>query len=383
MSMSKPKVLFEASPMLDIKKTGVGYYMEQLISSLGQTHGSQLDMTGYYFDFLNHNNKVSPSIPGVTFQKIVYTPGKILSLCRRLRFQPLFEIFIRQNADIVLYTNYVKLPSLLSHKTALIIYDLSFLDHPEYLQTVNLDYLQRFCPPSIKKADLIITISEFTKARILHYFPGITADIIVTPIPPAPACPAGQLNARLSGLGIKPSQYILYLGTIEPRKNIQNLVKAYSQLPEATRNQHALVLAGGKGWKDESIRDEIHKAKQQGHNIIETGYISDDEKAQLYAHSSCFVLASHYEGFGMLVLEAMQYQTPVLVSDIPVFHEVAGNAAVFFDQNSPASIASKIAALLASSTQQSKLASMGTKRLQDFSWTTNATTVYQAFQSLL
>ena len=381
--MSKPKVLFEASPMLDIKKTGVGYYMEQLISSLDQTHGSQLDMTGYYFDFLNRNNKVSPSMPGVTFKKIVYTPGKILSLCRRLRFQPLLDVFIRQSADIVLYTNYVSLPSLSSHKTAIIIYDLSFLDHPEYLQTVNLNYLQRFCPPSIKKADLIITISEFTKARILHYFPGITADIIVTPIPPAPARPAGQLNARLSGLGIKPSQYILYLGTIEPRKNIQNLVKAYSLLPETTRNQHALVLAGGKGWKDEAIHDEISRAKQRGHNIIETGYISDDEKAQLYAHSSCFVLASHYEGFGMPILEAMQYQTPVLVSDIPVFHEVAGNAAVFFDQNSPASMTSQLDALLADPARRKVLTDRGIKRLENFSWTDNANIVHQAFQSLL
>src|SRR5438132_11985501 len=114
--MAKISLLFEAGPMVDIKKTGVGYYTGHLIKSLAEHHGENLQLNGYYFDFLSRNHKQPPKLLHVRFYQVRFIPGKLLSLCRRLHFQPFLEIFVRQKADIVLFTNYVSLPSIQKHR---------------------------------------------------------------------------------------------------------------------------------------------------------------------------------------------------------------------------------------------------------------------------
>jgi glycosyltransferase involved in cell wall biosynthesis len=364
--------------MMDLHKTGVGYYTEHLISNLAKYHGADMQLTGYYFDFLSHNHKQPPALPWTKFKKISLVPGKLLSVCRRLHFQPPLEAFTAARSDALLFTNYVSLPTFSKRPAALCIYDLSFLDHPQYLQSVNLAYLQRFCPPSIKRADLIITISEFTKKRLQHHYPGLAAKIIVTPIPPAPidSQAAHPIDSELLAKGVQPGKYLLYLGTIEPRKNIQNLVRAYALLPDGIRKEYSLVLAGGKGWKDEEILQEIQRQTSAGAHIIQTGYISNEQKHALYKHAASFVLPSHYEGFGMPILEAMQHNTPVVVSDIPIFHEVAGDAAEFFDKDDPQDIANHIVHVLRDPALQNTLKKRAVRQLAAFSWKENAAEVY-------
>ena len=172
--------------MADKKKTGVGYYVEQLVGSLADNHSNSLKLTGYYFDLLNRNGSIPNAPHTVRFRKIKLMPGKLISVCRRLGFQPPLELFTRTHGDITLFTNFVSLPMLRRSKVVLIVYDLGFLDEPQYTQKINLAFLQRFCPPSIRQADTIITISEFTESRLRHYFPDLKANIIVTPIPPPP-----------------------------------------------------------------------------------------------------------------------------------------------------------------------------------------------------
>lgn len=375
-------VLFDANPSADTRKTGVGYYLEHLLQSLPLDKG--LQYRGYYFDFLGHGHKENPIAPGVIFHKIKLVPGKLLSVTRRLGFQPPIELFTPTSSDIIFYTNYVALPSLHKRKVALAVYDLGFLDCPDFTQPVNLKYLSSFCPRSIRRADLIITISEFTKQQLRHHFPNLKADIVVTPIPPVAADISSQhaLGKRLSNLGVKQKQYILFLSTIEPRKNVANLVKAYAALPSKLRSKYSLVLAGGKGWKDEAILEAIQKAQKAGCNIILTGYISENEKTALYQHAAGFVLPSHYEGFGMPVLEAMQYGLPVAVSDIPVFHEVAGKAALYFDKDDVSDMSQKLATLLSDTAVRARLVKAGPAQLASFSWQHNAMIVSDALAKL-
>lgn len=376
-AMSKRRVLFDAGAMLSNQKTGVGYYVSHLMTSLEQTHNADLQLTGYYFNFLNrHKDKV---VGRLRFHKIVLIPGKLLSACRRLGFQPPLELFIRQKSDVIIFTNYVSLPLLRKRKILLVIYDLSFLDTPEFAQDTNLAFLKRFCPPSIRRADTIITISEFTKQRLLHHFPDITSDIVVTPIPPiVGATKKRRLSERLIKKGVKAKKYILYVGTMEPRKNLENLIAAYAGLDQATQQTHSLVLAGGRGWKDEGILAAVAYHQAKGLDIIMTGYVSEEEKNALYTNAACFVLPSHYEGFGMPIFEAMEYGIPVAISDIPVFHEVAGDAAIYFDKNAPEDIAHKITAVLHDSKLRDKLTKNGQARLKAFSWQDNAHKVYKS-----
>ena len=365
--------------MLDNQKTGVGYYVSHLMASLASAYSGQLDLTGYYFNFLNrHGDKVPAGSP-LKFYKIWLVPGKFLALCRRLGFQPFLEIFAPKKFDAVIFTNYVVLPGVRKRQTVLVVYDLGFLDVPEFTQSRNLAYLKRFCPPSIRRADTIITISEFTKARLKHHFPDLKSEIIVTPIPPAnDSVQKTKLTGNLLSKGLSEKGYILYLGTIEPRKNLETLVAAYAALDPSARADYPLVLAGGKGWKDESILAAVADQRSKGANIIMPGYVSDAEKSALYANATCFVLPSHYEGFGMPLLEAMRYGLPVAASDIPVFHEVGGDAVEYFDKDDYRDIADKISAVLKDERLREKLISRAEDRSRTFSWEENADKVYRA-----
>jgi alpha-1,3-rhamnosyl/mannosyltransferase len=381
--MPKRHILFDAGPILDHRKSGVGHYVEYLVGSLADNFKDELQLTGYYFDFLDRHRKAPPMGSKWIGLKIRYIPGKLLALCRRLGFQPPLELFARipKDVDAVIFTNYVSMPLIKRRKKVVVVYDLSFLDVPEYAHPINLKYLQRFCPPSVKSADIVITISEFTKQRLQHYFPDLTAKIVVTPIPPQQnEIGVKEIGGRLEELGVKAKGYILYMGTVEPRKNLETLMQAYVKLSPEIKNKYSLVIAGGKGWKDESILKSLKRCQDEGHNIITTGYVSSAEKSALYANASCFVLASHYEGFGMPLLEAMQHDIPVISSDIPVFHEVAASAALYFDKESSDELCSQISKLLNNAVIRSKLVRAGHERLSAFRWDKNAEEVWGALK---
>lgn len=378
------RVLIEASPMIDLNKSGVGYYVEGFIKSLSSTQNDSLSLTAYYFNFLGMNKEILPKVNKLRLHRIWLMPGKIISLCRKIGIQPYLEFFIRTKTDIIIFTNYVSLPLFNKKvKKVLIVYDMCFLDYPNYVQNKNLDYLTKFCPPSIKESSAIITISEFTKSRITHYFPDLKIPIIVTPIPPLKQSVSSTiLPKRISELGVVSNKYILHIGTIEPRKNIQNLVKAYAMLDKKVRDNYTLVIAGGKGWKDEDIWNDINKYRKDGLRIITPGYVTDNEKRSLYSNATCFVLPSHYEGFGMPILEAMQYNIPSAISDIPVFKEVAGEAALFFNKDSIEDISEKIDQIISNSKVRNKLIREGAIQIKKFNWEDNSKKVINALEAI-
>ena len=380
--MLKSEILFDASPMVDSRKTGVGYYVDYLIKAIGQEFGEKTILTGYYFDFLGLNHKNPEPIKGVRYKRIWLVPGKLLSLTRRLGFQPYLEFFIYKKYRSTLFTNYVSLPQINKNSSSVIIYDLSFLDCPEYIQENNLRFLQTFCPPSIQNAKSIITISEFTKNRIQHYFPNITAPIIVTPVPPSDNHKSASqtLTKSMQSLGINKGAYILFVGTIEPRKNLDVLIDSYTKLDESIRGRFSLVLAGGKGWKIQKTLDKIDALKSRGFKIIITGYVTDEELESLYSNATMFVLPSHYEGFGMPILEAMQYKLPVILSDIPVFREVAGDSALYFDKDSSKELASCINSVFTDSIIKDGIVNNSKVLLKKYSWQENAKIVYEELE---
>jgi glycosyltransferase involved in cell wall biosynthesis len=131
-------------------------------------------------------------------------------------------------------------------------------------------------------------------------------------------------------LGINDDSYFLCVGTLEPRKNIRFLVDAYVALPQHVKEKFSLVLAGGIGWKMADDITYIQTYVDNGERIVMTNYVSDTERQQLYEHARSFVMPSHYEGFGMPVLEAMVYGLPCAVNDIEVFRELCGESVTYF-----------------------------------------------------
>jgi len=384
MSAKPIRILFDAHALLG-QKTGVGYYTSGLIHALAEAHQNDIELVGYYHNFLYRKKTPDlPIAPNISYRQVAFVPGQIVNLLRRLHVPVPIELLTLTRADFILYPNFLGLPSLFKTPSATVIHDLTFIDLPEYVSRKNLQDLQRFIPRQIKRSSFLITVSEFGKKRIHEVFKIPLRDILVTPIPPEPTQPLDPQKEQeiLAKLGIT-GKFMLTLGTIEPRKNLQNMLKAYLKLPEEFQRDYAFVSAGKIGWNCEDDMALLLKLQAEGKHIIRVGYVSEEERAVLYHNATLFTWASHYEGFGMPILEAMSYGTPCAISDIPVFKEVAEDAAIYFDQDKPSSIAKSWLRVLSNPELHTHLAAASTKRADAYRWRTVAESLYDRITKTL
>lgn len=374
--MRYPRVLlFDANPLVNGKKSGVGYYTQSLIQALASTYPEEIKLVGHYFSFLGRKDNIRlPEAPNIEYVRSKIIPGRALSILRRLGLQLPLELFFKRRGDFALFTNFVSLPSFTGIPTAVVVHDLCFLEVPEYVSERNRNFLKRFVPQSLKRARKVIIISAFTKAAVQNHYSVPEDRFIITPIAPAPKIEAPDINIRSLGITKK---YLLFVGTLEPRKNILSLAEAYELLPADIRAKYQLVLAGAPGWYIEETLGYINKLQNSGFGILTLGHVSDKQRAALYEHAELFVLPSHYEGFGMPILEAMSYGVPTAVSNLPVFHEVAGAASYYFNQNDPQDIAASIEKLLRNAHSRQELAKAGHDRLRLYNWKVTAQGLYK------
>ena len=360
---AKIRILFDAHPLIG-KKTGVGYYTQQLITHLAQEYESELELVGYYHNFLGRKHIESlPLGKNIRYKRILFIPGQIVNALNRCGINLPLELLTLNKADFILYPNFWGQPSLLKTPNANIIHDLSYIDVPEFVSEKNARDLTKQVPRAIKRSSFAITVSNFSQQRIHDTYGVALDDILVTYIP---ADPPLTINESTSATPVE-GRYILFIGTLEPRKNLTKLLEAYALLPSDILSKYKLVLAGKIDWKFEDILKKIEEIKQQGGNVEYLGYVDDKTKALLYKNASCFVLPSLYEGFGMPILEALSYNTPVCASDIPVFREVAGEAVEYFDPRDTKSIASCIVETLSSPVNNKNIANAQQITWQDIS----------------
>jgi glycosyltransferase involved in cell wall biosynthesis len=175
--------------------------------------------------------------------------------------------------------------------------------------------------------------------------------------------------------------YLLFVSTIEPRKNIANLVAAFNRLKEQRRIDHDLLLVGKKGWHYEPIFEAIAQSpwREQIHHL---DYLGDRQVQALYAKADVFVYPSYYEGFGLPVLEAMTLGAPVVTSNVSSLPEVAGDAALYADPHDPEELADQIWRLIDSPTLRQDLITRGRAQAAQFSWRRTAEDTLMAYQSL-
>jgi glycosyltransferase involved in cell wall biosynthesis len=212
-------------------------------------------------------------------------------------------------------------------------HDLSIFTHTQYHPPERVRYMQRALNLTLQRASMLITDSEYTRQELASYF-GYPLDKIRTI---SLACSedfhpreAADCVSVLARLGLVHGGYTLYAGTIEPRKNIEALLDAYSILPDAIRQRWPLVLAGYHGWQSEQLHERINAAENAGWARY-LGYVADEDLPHLFAGAHLFFFPSHYEGFGLPVLEAMASGVPVVCSNASSLPEVAGDAALMFE----------------------------------------------------
>jgi glycosyltransferase involved in cell wall biosynthesis len=372
------KVIFDASPMI-VEQTGIAFYTERLAVNLAKNY-PEMQLQGFYYNFLGRRDTSHmPRLSNLTYMGASIIPSKIVYQLRRWGIEFPIETLSLTRADFILYPNILGYPSLFGTPSACVIHDLTYIDLPEYVSAKLRSDLVRFVPKQIKRSKFIITVSAFTKQRIVDYYGVDPKNIVVTPIPPEPAraIPAKQCQAMLHDLGVtKP--YILFVGTIEPRKNITNLINAFLAMPKLLQQEYQLVIAGRIGWNCEREVARLQEVTGNGSNIIHLGYVTNETKDVLYQSAVLFSSASHYEGFGMPVLEAMNHGIPCALSNIPVFTEVADDAAEYFDQDDPQAIATVLANVLQDDAKRAQLSKKALAHVASYNWERVAASVHDA-----
>lgn len=288
---------------------------------------------------------------------------------------------IGPSADVWHFTNYVAPPT--GKPFVLSILDLSFVTHPEFTEPKNLEYLQKFVPDSLARAAQVVAISDATRDAILKEFKLPAAKVTVTPLAADPVygrpVPPEEL-ARIRGKYGIDRDYILAVGTLEPRKNLKNLLLAFAAMRRTTTEQ--LVVAGGHGWLFEETEALLQKLGL-GSRVILTGYVPDRELPALYQGAKVFVFPSVAEGFGLPILEAMMGGTPVITSNTSSMPEVGGTAALYFDPSDTKGLRLALERALTDEALRERLAEAGREQAAKFSWEETARKTLGAYHKAL
>jgi glycosyltransferase involved in cell wall biosynthesis len=245
-------------------------------------------------------------------------------------------------------------------------------------------YLNTFAPPSLRRADRVITISEDARRDVIELC-GVPPERVTTILLAAddrfqPA-PADEITAFRALHGL-PERFVLYLGTLQPRKNIETLVRAYAQLRNEGSDNHALVIAGGRGWQFDSIFNLIRELGIEAFVHL-PGFVPDDEQPLWYSSATVFAFPSRYEGFGLPLLEAMACGAPVVSSSASSLPEVVGDAGMLVDPSDVEGWCSALHQLLEDEPRRAALAAAGRGRAQAFSWRRMAAETVQVYREVL
>lgn len=261
-------------------------------------------------------------------------------------------------------------PRYLRSPLIVTIHDLSYYYYPEEFLKKDLYKLQNWTKDSVHKAAKIIAVSKTTKKDILKFYnvPEEKVEVIYNGYEKSEQTskPEDETSSNLPEL----DKYILYVGTIQPRKNLVTLIEAFATF-HTSHPEFKLVLVGKKGWLYENIFNKVKELHLE-ESVIFTGFLPDLEVQKLYKDAFCFVLPSLYEGFGLPLLEAMSQECPVLASFTSSLPEIGGEACLYFDPKNPSELTEKFTKLLDSPQIRKELIQKGKERVKEFSWETCA-----------
>ena len=255
------------------------------------------------------------------------------------------------------------------------IYDLDFLDHPERTRAeIRRDY-GRLAAIHSARADLVVVISHYTAGSVEARL-GVARDRLVVCRPGAPATWVPRDPPNVTGP-------LLFVGTIEPRKNLPVLFSAFERLVQVRPGTPPLILAGKTVEQSKAILDIIGTRPTLAANVRYLGYVSDEERIRLYREASMLILPSLEEGFGMTALEAMHMGLPVVASNRGALPEVLGNAGTLVDPSNPEALAAAIAELLDNPAMRGARAETGRVRASQFTWASSAGHLLEGYRRVL
>jgi glycosyltransferase involved in cell wall biosynthesis len=286
----------------------------------------------------------------------------------------------RRTPDVLFVPAHV-LPLVCPVPALVTVHDLGYLHYPEAHRRFDRWYLGWTTRRHVRLAARIIADSQATRADLVRYYHADPARITV--VYPGRDESLARVDDPATVAAVKArygisGDYLLYVGTLQPRKNLVRLVEAFAQIQN---HNLQLVLAGQKGWLYADLLARVETLGLSGH-VIFTGYVADDDKAALLSSATALIYPSLYEGFGLPVLEAMACRTPVLTSDVSSLPEVAGDAALLVNPLDTDAIAAGMARLVADAGLRHSLVERGSLQIRQFSWAKAARQVLEALESI-
>lgn len=282
-----------------------------------------------------------------------------------------FELLKKQSNPDVFFSPTHYLPFSSPSKSVISILDVSYLHFPNMFAKKDLYQLKLWGRYSISKAKKIITISESSKSDIIKKY-AVSPEKVEVVYPGTKQVSSIKyevlsMDELEKKFGIR-GKFILFVGTLQPRKNIARLIEAFAKLSE---DNLQLVIVGKKGWQFEDILNAPRKFDIEN-QVKFLHEVSDEDLPSFYKNALMFILPSLYEGFGLPILEAMKYGCPVITSNVSSLPEAGGNAALYVDPKNVDDIASKMQKLLEDKSLREALISKGYKQVEKFSWEKSA-----------
>lgn len=320
--MTKKKSLyFDATPLIEKHVSGVGKVLQETLKVLdSEAYASKYNL--YIFVPINEAKKAKALGYKYIKLKVLPYPHKFFSLFTRLKWAPPIDIFLGRG--VYIFENFRNC-TLLFSKSITYVHDVAFKIYPEYIQERNLAYLDKYIPLWMSRTDQVVAISPSAREEIERELQLRDVAVVLNAVNTNEFYPRTKDEVvRAREKWDIPEDYMLFIGNIEPRKNLVNTIKAFCRYVQKTGSNEALVLVGGGGWRNEEILKEIEKAKQKGVMVIRpNGYVPDEDLPPLITGASALLQLSWHEGFGLPALQALACGTPVAASDITPLHEVA------------------------------------------------------------
>ena len=382
------KVILSIDPVR-FPLTGIGRYTFELAKHLKEVSEIQelLFLSGYRFTQLpipkEATSSTNSGIATNNFRRTILKSSLAIDLYSRI--SPMIKRYaLKQYSQYLFHGPNFYLPPF-SGPSVCTFHDLSVFTWAFCHPSERVRYMSKEIELTLKRADMLITDSEYIRQEVAAYFAWPLNKIRAVPL----ACsndfhPRGvnELMPVLAKQGLTFQGYSLYVGTIEPRKNLEGLFDAYALLPLSIRKKWPLVLIGFKGWRSEHLHTRIKAAVFEGWAQY-LGFVKADELPLFYAGARIFIFPSHYEGFGLPVLEAMASGIPVVCSNISTLKEVVGNAAAICDPKDVETLSELIKMALEDDNWRVQSIINGLVQADGFSWKRCAEETFSVYEELM
>lgn len=359
-------------------KTGIGHYTFELAQSLARlAPADEFDLVAPVPLTLAADG--ATGVPANL--RAVHVP---VNAVRRRWWTIGLPLYVRQSRLTLFHGTNYNVPLWRRCPTVVTIHDLSLLLHAETHEEHLVRRARRRLPTMTRIATHILTDSESVRAEICEHLGVAPARITAVPLAPRRGFrPVAATDARVAcqRLGVA-DDFILFVGTVEPRKNLLTLVRAFAELFRTTTLRPQLVIAGQKGWHTDELFQHV-AASELKEQILFTGYVTDEELAALYSSCQVCVYPSLYEGFGLPPLEAMACGAPVITSRIPVIIETVGQAAHLIEPTNVPELTARLVELLTDAQARAHFSAAGLARAAEFTWERTARMTLDVYREVL